>query len=166
MSERLVGLRHLVRIVAFLDRIALVLERVRQFQRQRLAHRHALAAFGVVNDPAERQAHLAVAADFDRHLIGRAADAAALHFQVRLDILQRLLEDRQGILLRQLLELRQRAVHDALRRGLFAALHDAGDQPRHDLAAKARVRRDRLFFRSVPSRHSRCSLKHFRHPPR
>src|SRR5262249_55036936 len=61
---------------------------------------------------AERQA--AVRVHFDRHLVVRAADAARLHFEGGLDVLDRLLEDLERIVARLLLDGAQARIHDLL----------------------------------------------------
>jgi hypothetical protein len=47
MSEGAVGLRHFVRVVAFLDRVPLAGGGVAQLVRRALRHRHAAAVIGV-----------------------------------------------------------------------------------------------------------------------
>ena len=56
MGERAVGLRHLVDVVAFLDRIALAVGGVFDLGGERLLQRHALALGGVGDHPAHGQA--------------------------------------------------------------------------------------------------------------
>ncbi len=51
-----------------------------------------LTAAGVTDDPAHGERHLTLRRNFDRHLVGGATDAAALHFQARLDVLDRAVE--------------------------------------------------------------------------
>ena len=45
-----------------------------------------------LDDPAHRERLAARRTNLDRHLIGRAADAARLHFDRRLDVVERLAE--------------------------------------------------------------------------
>src|SRR5689334_11084280 len=55
VRERLVGFRHLVRVVALLHRVSTVLRRVDQLGRQALAHRLFAAAARVRDQPAHGQ---------------------------------------------------------------------------------------------------------------
>src|SRR6266481_3948926 len=59
MSEGAVRLCHLVSIVALLDRVALAGRSVFQFGGERIGHRHAAAAVGVLDDPAHGEGNLA-----------------------------------------------------------------------------------------------------------
>src|SRR5205814_2341839 len=76
MSEGAVCLRHLMSVVALLDRVALTRSRVFQFSCERLSHRHAATTVGILDDPAHRERDLARRRYFHRHLIGGATDPA------------------------------------------------------------------------------------------
>src|SRR5207237_8928018 len=78
MSEGLVGLRHLVRVLALLHRVAAVVRRVDQLRGQLLVHGLLAALLGVVDDPAHGQGDPAVLPHFHGHLVGGAAPPAAL----------------------------------------------------------------------------------------
>src|SRR5438132_7296169 len=83
MRESLVGLRHLVRIFLLLDRVAAVVCGIHDLARELVLHRLFAAAGGAADQPANRQGGAAGGPHFDRHLVVRTADAAALHFQRR-----------------------------------------------------------------------------------
>ena len=55
VREGLVGLRHLVRVVAFFDHVALVVVCFNQFGRDRFRHRHAATRTGVRRHPTQGQ---------------------------------------------------------------------------------------------------------------
>ena len=74
----------------------------------------------VADQPAHGQRLAPLRADLDRHLVGGAADPPGLHLDHRLDVLDRLLEDRQRVFLRLFLEIVQRAVDDVLGDALLA----------------------------------------------
>src|SRR5258705_6792967 len=80
MAEGLVGLRHLVRVFASLDRRAEAVHRVDELRGELLAHALAVALAGRLDQPAHAEREAAVAPDLDPDLVGRAADAAGLHF--------------------------------------------------------------------------------------
>src|SRR2546423_10191710 len=115
MSEGAVCLRHLVSVVALLDRVALSGSRVFEFGRQRIGHRHAAAAVGVLNDPAHRERNLARRRYFHRHLIGGATDSAGFYFEARTDILPSPVDDLERInRVRTLARFIDRGINDPL----------------------------------------------------
>ena len=73
------------------------------------------AGIGEIHQPAQGQSELAIRRNFQRHLIGGAADAAGLNFQARLGVVNRALQNFQrvgcGILFGDLVE---GAVNDPL----------------------------------------------------
>src|SRR5581483_149867 len=58
MRKGAVGLRHLVRVFAFLDRVALTVRRFLDFSRERKRHGHAATLVRKRNDPTHRQRNL------------------------------------------------------------------------------------------------------------
>src|SRR5580765_5823245 len=129
VRERLVRLRHAVRVFALLHGAAAEVGGVEQLVRQLLLHRLAVAARGgVADDPADAQRQPSIRIHFDRHLVVRAADAARLHFEARLDVVDRLLEDLQRIVGGLFLDDVEALVKDALRRAALAVAHHAVDE--------------------------------------
>ena len=113
-------------------------------------HRHALAGGGGVDDPAEGQALLALKRNFDRHLVGGATDAAALHLEAGAGVFERAEQQVDRVALLELLgNLLEGAVDDALGEVLLAALHDDIDEVRDERALVADIRDDLAFFGSV-----------------
>ena len=87
----------------------------------------------------QRNASAACRSDghFERHLIGRAADAAGFGFDARLGIVHGALQNFDRIRRRILFdELLKRTVNDALRGALLAGEHDGVDEARHERALK------------------------------
>src|SRR4029079_16382616 len=78
MAEGLVGLRHLVGVLASLDRRAEVVHGVHELGRELLRHALAAALAGGVHEPAHAEREPAIAADLDRDLVGCATDAGPL----------------------------------------------------------------------------------------
>src|SRR5258708_4112412 len=105
MREGLVRLRHAVNIFFLLDCCAFAAGGVKQFIGQLVDHALFATAARVGHNPADRQRCPAVGADFDRHLIVRSANAAGLHFEQWLGILDSLLEQLQGLVAALFLEL-------------------------------------------------------------
>src|SRR5436189_255611 len=73
VSERLVGLRHLVRVLALLHGGAAVVRGVEQLGGKLLGHRALGTAPGGADDPPHRQRRPSIGTHLDRHLVGRAA---------------------------------------------------------------------------------------------
>src|SRR5690554_4001808 len=78
VRECSVGLRHLVRVLAALDRSTETVRRVEDLVRETLGHRLLTTTLRVAHEPAQREGVRAVRLDLDRDLVGRAADAAGL----------------------------------------------------------------------------------------
>src|SRR3989304_7909818 len=74
VSERLVGLRHLVRVLALLHGGAAVVGRVEQLRRQLLRHRTLGPAPRGTDDPPHRERRPTARPDLARHLVRRPAD--------------------------------------------------------------------------------------------
>jgi predicted amino acid-binding ACT domain protein len=89
-----------------------------------LPHRLLATLAGGFAQPAHRERGAADREYFDRDLVVRATDAAALHFDHRLDVVQRDHEDFKRILAGLLLDLVEGAVDDALGDGLLAGFHE------------------------------------------
>src|SRR5471030_3027467 len=101
-----------------------------------------------------RQAH---AADFDRHLIGGAADAARAHFDGRHHVLERLLENRQRALLGLGLDHAERAVDDAFGDRLLPGVHHRVHELRNDNVSELRIRKHFALFSRMAARHRSVS---------
>src|SRR4051794_41017907 len=137
VSERLVGVGHLVRVFALLDRVALVGRSVEQLARQLLLHRAAVGAVARRrDDPAHAERDGAVWPNVDGNLVRRAADPARLDLDLRLHVAERAIPHLDRIVLRLLGHDVEGAVDDALRDRLLARRHDGVDELRH---AAARV---------------------------
>src|ERR1041385_5249579 len=76
MRERLVRFRHAVRVVFLLDGVAAVVGGVEHLAGEAVGHRLLAAGACGADDPADGETPSALLRDFDRHLVGRAADAA------------------------------------------------------------------------------------------
>src|SRR3989304_9098809 len=74
MAEGLVGLGHLVGVLAPLDRGAEAIHRVDELGRELLAHALAAPLAGGLDEPADAQREAAIAADLDGALGGGAPD--------------------------------------------------------------------------------------------
>jgi hypothetical protein len=84
---------------------------------------------------------LALIGNLHGHLIGRAADAAALDLKARAGVLQRTDHQVHRVAFAELLaHPLKRTVDDALGEALLAALHDDVDQMRNQRAAVTDVR--------------------------
>src|SRR5262249_30654902 len=92
VGERLVRLRHPMRVFAFLHRAAAEVRGIEQLVRELLLHRLAIAAgAGIANQPTNAEREPPVGIDLDRHLVVRAADAPRLHLEAGLHVVDGLL---------------------------------------------------------------------------
>jgi hypothetical protein len=120
VSECLVGFCHLVRVVALFDSVAAAVGCVHKLACETLSHGLFAAITGVLNKPAHCKCYAALLTNFDWHLVGCAADATALHFELRLDAVECLAEDLNRVFLVALFDDVERAVKNAFSGGLLA----------------------------------------------
>src|ERR1039457_6210580 len=153
MGEGLVGLGHLVGVLLLLDRVPAVVGGVHQLAGELVAHRLLAARLRVRDDPSDRERRAAVRLYLDRHLVRRAADAARLDLEDRLDVLESLLEGLQRIVGRLLLDLFHGSVENGLGRRLLPALHHAVDELRHELRLVERIRENLPLWNFTATRH-------------
>src|SRR5436190_2434390 len=154
VRECFVGFGHAVNVFAFLHRAAAEIGRVHELVGELFLHRLAVAAIAREADqPADAQRQAAVRVHFDRDLVVRAADAARLHFERRLDVLDRLLEDLERIVAGLLLDRRHAGVHDLLGGVALAVAHQRADELGDQRAAVDRIQRDFAFGDFSASRH-------------
>src|SRR5690606_39069737 len=123
VAEGLVGLGHLVRVLAFLHRGSTTFGGIEQFTGQAQIHRFFAALLGSFTQPAHGEGQAAHGAHFNRHLIVRATDTAAFHFDDRLDVVDGGVEDFQGFFASFRLDLLKGTIHDALGNSLLAGQH-------------------------------------------
>ena len=139
VAERLVRLSHLMHIFFSLHRRTGVVDGVEDLVRETVFHLLLGSLAGEHRQPAERQRLSSVGADFDRDLIGRAADTSRLDLEDRHDVVHRLLK---GLYCRfpGLLFYRGKCVvHDLLGYALLAVQHDVVDQLGDQLAVVHRI---------------------------
>src|SRR5437667_4310676 len=123
VRERLVRFCHAVNIFLLLDRSTLTVGRVQQFICELVDHALLGASTRIGNQPADGERGTPVRIYFDRNLIVRAAHTAALHFEQRLGILDRFLEQRQRFSSAVLLKVGQGLIKDTFRRALLSLIH-------------------------------------------
>src|SRR5262245_18936625 len=128
VGKRLVRLGHLVRVLAPLHRGTEAVARVEQLVLQPLDHRLLEAGLRVLRDPPQPEGHLARRPNLDRHLVGRATNAAAADLEGRLDVVHRTLERHDRVGAGLLAAAFERAVHDPLSERALALRKDLVDQ--------------------------------------
>src|SRR5947208_522926 len=89
MRERLVGLRHLVRVLSLLYGGAAVARGVEELAGELLGHAALAPTAGGADDPPHRQRGAPVGTHFDRHLIRRPADPPRLDLDRGLHVVDR-----------------------------------------------------------------------------
>src|SRR5258707_14481163 len=141
VGESLVGFGHAVHIFLLLDSAAAGICRVDQFIGELFHHGLAGAFARILQEPANGQGLPAEGIHFHRHLVVGAADAPGLDLDERLQILDRLLENLEGIVVSLLGDLVHRAVEHALRGALLAFPHHRADELLNDVASVDRIQR-------------------------
>src|SRR5882762_3871293 len=141
VGESLVGFGHAVHIFLLLDGAAAGICRVDQFICELFHHGLAGALARILQEPANGQGLPAEGIHFHRHLIVVAADAPGLDLDERLEVLNRLLENLEGIVVGLLGDLVHRAVEHALRGALLAFPHHRADELLNDVASVDRIQR-------------------------
>src|SRR4051812_29910861 len=99
VRERLVGVRHLVDVLALLDRVAAILGGVDDLVGEAVHHGLLVAVARVLDQPAHAERERAIRADIDRDLVRGATDAAALDLDAWPDVGQRAVPDLQRVVL-------------------------------------------------------------------
>ncbi len=153
VREGLVGLGHLVGVLATLHGSAQAVAGVEDLVHQALGHGLLATGAGVTDHPAQRQGGGAARTDLDRNLVRGATDAAGLDLKSRLDVLQRALERDDGVGTGLLADALEGAVHDPLGGGALAVQEDLVDQRRHHRGAVNRVDDDRALRGGALTRH-------------
>src|SRR5215212_154573 len=124
MAEGLVGLGHLVGVLAPLDGGAKAVHGIDELGGELLAHALAAALARRLDEPADAERQPPLAADLDRHLVRRAADAAGFDLDDRSGIPERGLHDLEARPLRLELGPRERLAQDALGEAALAVGHE------------------------------------------
>src|SRR5258705_6904545 len=123
VREGLVGLGHTVNVFLLLHRGATAVGRIEELRGQLLDHAFLATSAAVGHEPANGERGAALGENFDRNLIVRSANAAALDLKKRLAVFDRLLEELEGLVAALLLEIRHGGIEDALSGRLLAAPH-------------------------------------------
>ena len=159
MGEGLVGFSHLVDVLTLLNGGAGIVGSIHDLGSQTLLHGVLAAGAAVVGDPAQPQGLTAVRANFDRHLIGSAADTASLQLHGGHNVFHCLLEHFQAILAGLVLDNFKCTIHDLLGNTLLAVQHDAVDELGNQNGIVIGIRKD-LSLGNITSSGHFASLLH------
>src|SRR5687767_370724 len=139
VCERLVRLGHAVRVFLFLHRVAFTLRRRNDLGSELLGHRLLVAIARIADEPTHGERRTTLWPNLDRHLVGGATNAAALHLDDRLEVRERLFEHIHARLARARRDEVHGAVKEALGRRLLTLQHEGVDELRNRLTVVARV---------------------------
>src|SRR5882724_6941466 len=160
MCKCLVGLGHLMHLIAFTDGVSQALVGFHDFGGQCFSHGDALPRISEIHEPAQCQGELPIRRDFQRHLVGCATNAPGLYFEAWLGVIHGALENVQRIGGRILFSnLIEGAINNALRHGLFPTDHDRIHQTRNQRAVELRIFQDRPSSSLTSSGHDFCLKK-------
>src|SRR5207247_8406660 len=109
---------------ASLDRRAQAIQRVDELLGQLVAHALAIPLAGRLDEPADTEREASVAADLDRDLVGRAADAPRLDLDDRGRVAKRGLEDLEAGAVGGRLRAGERLAEDPIRQIPLAVGHE------------------------------------------
>src|SRR6185312_8914452 len=158
MRERLVRVGHAVRVFFLLYRVSAVVSRVENLSRQTIGHRLFTAPTRVRNDPANCQGTAPLLVYLDRNLISRTPNASRLHFNRRLYVVDRSLENFQRLFAGLVAELTHGIVKNAFRYALLACPHHTANKLRHQRTVINRIRKHFASFGYSSSWHIVISL--------
>src|SRR5690606_23622871 len=158
VRERAVGFRHLVGVFTLLHGGATIVGSVHQLAGETLDHGRLVAVARGCNKPANGQSLAALRANIDRHLIGGTANTAGTHLDMRCDIVERLVENGDGLLLCLGLDLVESAIDDGFGDRLLAVIHDGVHELGDDQITELGIRVDLTLFCTVATGHVVVSL--------
>src|SRR5208283_3104378 len=159
VRKSLIGFGHAVHIFFLFDGRAFTIGGVQQFVAQLVDHATLGAAAGISQQPADRERGAAVGIYLHRDLIIRSAYAARLHFEQRLGVLDRLLEQLESFVAALFLHLGQGFVKDALSGRALALPHHRVNELRHQIRAIDGIGRHGPFGGMSFTRHRTPSFK-------
>ena len=139
MSESLVGLGHLVGILALLHGVTSVVGSIHDLSSQTLCHGLLTTGAAVGSQPAQTQSLAASGADLQGNLVVSATNTAGLALEAGHDVLHRLLESLQRIVAGLLLNHGECLINDLLSDALLAIQHHAVDQTSDHLGIVNRI---------------------------
>ena len=131
MCEGLVGVCHLVGILALLDGCAEVVAGIHDLACETLLHCLLAALAGVADQPAKAESLTTCGSYFDRNLVSCTADTASLDFEAGHDVVHSFGEGVNGLLAGLLLDDVKSVLNDLLSNTLFAVQHDSVDELGH-----------------------------------
>src|SRR3954470_21348406 len=158
VGEGLVGLGHLVGVLALLHSGTEAVGGVEKLVEQTLGHGLLATGAGVADEPAQRERVGATGLDLDRNLVRRTTDTAGLDLEGRLDVLQRALQRDDRVVAGLLAQALHGAVHDALGGGALAVQQHLVDEGGHQRRTVDRVDDDRALRGGALTRHSYFSF--------
>ncbi|EAQ30599.1 hypothetical protein NAP1_07465 [Erythrobacter sp. NAP1] len=146
VREGAVRVRHAVRVFALLDGVAAVVGGIHQLTRQTGAHGGLGATASRTDQPADRESLGTLGANLDRHLVGRTTDTAAANFDLRLHVVERIVEQLHRIGLGFRLYRFERRVDDTFSNGLLTVEHEVVHELRENLITKLGIGQDDPLF--------------------
>ena len=141
VRKRLVGVRHAMGVFTLFDGGAAILGSVLKFAAKTVCHRVFVTVTRCLDDPADSERLTPVRPDFNRNLIGRAANATRTDFNCRLHVFQSIMKNLYRILPGSFRNRIQRAIDDLFCHGLLAVIHNIVDELRQNGIAELGVRK-------------------------
>ena len=159
MGECLVGLCHLVGILALLHGGAGIVAGIHDLAGEAFLHGLFTALAGIGRQPAKAEGLTTLGTNLQRNLVGSAADTTGLDFQGRHDVFHRLLEGVETVFAGLLFDDFKCAIDDSLGNALLAVEHDAVNELSYQSGFVDRIRKD-LSLGNITSSGHFASLLH------
>jgi hypothetical protein len=150
-----------VRIFTLLHRGAAAVGGVEHLGSETLLHRVFRTGARSNDQPADGESLTALGANFDRNLVGGAADPAGANLNRRSDVAQRFVKQLGRRTLRFRRNGFQRAVDNLLGGGFFPLVHHLVHEAGDDLIAILGVGKDLAFFCAVTTGHVELCSAYF-----
>ena len=146
MSEGLVGLCHLMSILATLDRSTKAIGGIEDFVGQTLSHGLLTTGAGEIGQPAQGQGVRTSRLHFDRNLVGSATDAAGANLEGRTDVVESALKHCHRLLIGLFLDHIESGVDDIFSDRLLAVEQNLVDELCHNGGTVDRIRQQLMLL--------------------
>src|SRR5918911_1997715 len=161
MRKRFVGFRHAMRIFFLLDGVAAIVRGVENLSGQPVGHGFLAPPARVTDNPANCERAPPLLVDFDRDLIGRAADPARFDFDCRPDVIHRALKDFERLFAGLFADLCERVIENIFGDGLLTVPHHTIDELSHQRAVINRIGQYFPLFGNSSSWHNQFPVFSF-----
>src|SRR6218665_1832969 len=149
MREFAVGVSHLVRVFALLHCAAAVVRSIHEFAAKAIDHGGFVALAGSNDQPANSESLTTLGTNINRNLVSCTTNATRTNFDVRSDVVESRMENRDRLLLQLCLNGIEGTINDAFSNRLLTMKHDSVHELGDDQITKLRIGIDLALFCTV-----------------